>query len=79
MTVGTAENINVEGEDDGKTEFNYQPNFPEELSHSMHDDTQSFKSRKSSVEDDSKHRFDFNSKTSSSIDSIKCEYIYWME
>ena len=80
LTVGTGENINVEDEDDGQHEFNFhqnlQPTFPEELSHSIHDDTRSVKSTKSSLEDDSKNVFDFNLKTSSSIDSIKCEYIY---
>ena len=74
LTVGTGENINVEEEDDGKKEINFQPTFPEELTHSIHDDTRSVKSTKSSLEDDSKKVF--NLKTSSSIDSIKCEYIF---
>ena len=74
LTVGTGENINVEDEDDGKNEFNVQPTFPEELTHSIQDDTRSVKSTKSSLEDNSKNLF--NLKTSSSIDSIKCEYIF---
>ena len=76
LTVGTAENINVEGEFEGKREFDSQPTFLEELPHSVHHDTRRLESPKSSLEDDSKTIFDFNSKTSSSIDSIKCEYIY---
>ena len=80
LTVGTGENINVGDEDDGQNEFNFHqnipPTFPEELSHSIHDDTRSVKSTKSSLEDDSKNVFDFNLKTSSSVDSIKCEYIF---
>ena len=80
LTVGTGENVNVEDEDDGQNEFNFhqnfQPTFPEKLSHSIHDDTRSVKSTKSSLEDDSKNVFDFNLKTSSSIDSMKCEYIF---
>ena len=76
LTVGTAENINVEGKFEGKREFDSQPTFPEELPHTVHHDTRRLESPKSSLEDDSKTIFDFNSKTSSSIDSIKCEYIY---
>ena len=76
MTVGT--HINVEDEDDGKNEFivnqNVQPSFPEMLSHNIHDDIRSLTSSKSYLEDESKSRF--NLKTSSSIDNVKCEYIY---
>ena len=73
----TGEHISVENENNGKYEFSLHNDLPEtfydKLSQSFPEDTPSIKS---SIEDESKKRFDFKLKPSSSVDSIKCEYIY---
>ena len=82
FTVETGEHINVENENNGKYEFSLHNDLPEtfydKLSQSFPEDTPSIgmESIKSSIEDESKKRFDFKLKSSASVDSKKCEYIY---